>query len=309
MIQKAISTTIGTRNEGRFRTTSMTAEDQKKKLKAVLARDGKGMLSLASDLTKPAARKERPQRNIVALEQAVAGEVVGGEGLSRYCIRRSLRQIWRESKDVVGHYADAIRRGQIPADDPRREELLAIMRSDPQRVIYFDIETCGFSGSAVFLVGWCFWDGEDDFIVEQVLARDYAEEVGMIVAVAERFAKTDVLVSYNGKRFDLPSILERGTIHRVPVIEPPLHLDLLDHARARWKKQLSNCKLQTIEACICGRYRTGDIPGDQIPDAYHDFVKSGDARKMSVIIQHNLLDVVTLAQTAGHLIAGTNPGE
>ena len=35
--------------------------------------------------------------------------------------------------------------------------------------------------------------------------------------------------------------------------------------------------MQTLEQAICGRRRRGDIPGRDIPLAYHDFVRSGDA--------------------------------
>jgi uncharacterized protein YprB with RNaseH-like and TPR domain len=50
-----------------------------------------------------------------------------------------------------------------------------------------------------------------------------------------------------------------------------------------------------LEALICGRLRDSDIPGDQIPDAYHEFVRTGNAAEMAEVIHHNLLDLVTMA--------------
>ena len=74
------------------------------------------------------------------------------------------------------------------------------------------------------------------------------------------------------------------------------HFDLLHHARRRWKSQLPNCKLQTLERYICGRNRVGDIPGRDIPLAYHDYVRTGNTEQVRSILHHNALDLVTLLQ-------------
>ena len=55
-------------------------------------------------------------------------------------------------------------------------------------------------------------------------------------------------------------------------------------------------KLQTLEHRVCGRRRSGDIPGAEIPAAYHAFVRTGNAAEMSLIIKHNRLDLLTLAE-------------
>jgi len=76
----------------------------------------------------------------------------------------------------------------------------------------------------------------------------------------------------------------------------PRHLDLLHEARRRWKGQLPNCRLQTLESYLCRRVRSGDIPGGDIPEAYHRFVRDGDARRLRAICRHNLLDMLTMVQ-------------
>ena len=75
-----------------------------------------------------------------------------------------------------------------------------------------------------------------------------------------------------------------------------IHCDLLHHSRRRWKDKLPDCKLQTLERHICRRHRTDDIPGREIPSAYHDFVRSGDAWLIRSVLHHNALDLVTLLQ-------------
>ncbi|MCA9223198.1 MAG: ribonuclease H-like domain-containing protein [Planctomycetales bacterium] len=84
----------------------------------------------------------------------------------------------------------------------------------------------------------------------------------------------------------------------------PLHCDLLHHARRRWRGRLPNCKLQTLEQYLCGRRRSGDIPGHAIPAAYHEYVRSGDAWQMRSILHHNALDLVTLLQLAMYCATG-----
>lgn len=84
-------------------------------------------------------------------------------------------------------------------------------------------------------------------------------------------------------------------------IEPP-HLDLLHDARRRWKGRLANCRLQTLETHLCRRSRSGDIPGSEIPAAYHQFVRDGEAGQLQAILHHNLLDMLTMVQLVSLLL-------
>ena len=119
-----------------------------------------------------------------------------------------------------------------------------------------------------------------------------------MVTIAEIFAQNEVIVSYNGKSFDWPQIRDRYALHERgrELEKPPTHLDLVHHARRRWRRELPNCKLQTLEWYLCGRRRTGDIPGREIPQAYHDYVRTGDTKHARSILHHNALDLVTLLQ-------------
>jgi uncharacterized protein YprB with RNaseH-like and TPR domain len=62
------------------------------------------------------------------------------------------------------------------------------------------------------------------------------------------------------------------------------------------KGKTPNNRLQTLERFVLGRKRTGDIPGSEIPGAYHDFVRSGDARQMAAVIHHNRLDLLSMME-------------
>jgi len=214
-------------------------------------------------------------------------------------------------------FGAAIRRSAAALD----EALRPLVACDPHRITYLDIETCGLSGAPLFLVGLMRYR-DDALEVEQFLARDYAEERPVLAATRQVLAETQCLVTFNGKSFDVPFVAMRsvacGLFERVEV---PDHVDLLHASRRRWKRDLPNCRLQTLEQLICGRRRSGDIPGSDIPAAYHDFVRAcqpgtgpgfgGDdplrrsrsLRRMQTILHHNALDLVTMAELVVHILA------
>jgi uncharacterized protein YprB with RNaseH-like and TPR domain len=165
----------------------------------------------------------------------------------------------------------------------------------PGDFLFTDIETTGLGGSPLFLIGVMDWQN-DGLHVRQYLARDYAEEAAVIAFFIDQCAGRKMLVSFNGKTFDYPYIRLRAAATGVPFSLAPRHFDLLHEGRRLWRGKFADCKLQTLEYHICGRGRTGDIPGHLIPQAYHDFVRTGDAVQIADILTHNMLDLVTLAE-------------
>jgi hypothetical protein len=165
----------------------------------------------------------------------------------------------------------------------------------PERLLFLDLETAGLSSAPLFLIGMLIWTPEGA-VVRQYLARDYSEERAALELYMREAQERDVIVSFNGKSFDVPFVRVRATTNAVEYFEPPWHLDMLHVSRRAWKGQFKNYKLQTLEHRVCGRRRTGDIPGAEIPAAYHAFVRTGNAAEMSLIIKHNRLDLLTLAE-------------
>jgi len=204
-----------------------------------------------------------------------------------------------------------------------RSEARALVASFPDRALFLDLETCGLAGAALFLAG-CLRRIDGRLTVELLFARTYAEEKAVLVSLWERVRAQDVLVTFNGKSFDWPMVQDRSTRYLLGRVAgagpaggerhfqdgptrdgdrtsfpadtagPTVHVDILHHARRRWRGRLPNCKLQTLERYICGRRREGDIPGVQIPAAYQRFVQTGDPREMESVLFHNALDLVTL---------------
>jgi len=164
-------------------------------------------------------------------------------------------------------------------------------------LLFFDTETLGLGNAGVFLIGWLALS-QGRVVVEQALAQDYSEEAAILAAFARAAAGRSVLVSFNGKAFDMPLLSCRAGMWQVDLgrAERMPHVDLLYECRRRWSGSLPDCRLQTVEAALSGRARTDDVPGWQIPSVYDDFVISGDARPLGPILKHNMLDLLAMVR-------------
>jgi hypothetical protein len=179
----------------------------------------------------------------------------------------------------------------------------------PKRTIFIDLETTGLSGGAgtvAFLVGCGYFD-LGAFQVRQFLLTSYSAERALLGAVAEFFDGTDLIVTYNGKTFDVPVMETRWIFHRM---EMPLdgvpHFDMLHPARRLWRSRTAEasmddggCRLSTLERVLMGVRRVGDVPGFEIPSRFFRFLRSGDPRPLEPVLEHNRLDLVSLAAVTG----------
>src|SRR5262249_52561928 len=109
-----------------------------------------------------------------------------------------------------------------------------------RRTIFIDLETTGLSGGAgtlAFLVGGGFFD-LGAFQVRQFVLTSHAAERALLAAVADFFEGADLIVSYNGKTFDVPVMETRWMFHRIGMpLEGVPHFDMLHPARRLWKRR------------------------------------------------------------------------
>jgi len=240
------------------------------------------------------------------LESAAPGREVGREDERSYLIRLEGADI---DADAPGAAEGFVRvtdeplwhRTFTPGWVPPGDTVTA------ERVCFFDIETTGLSPATyVFLCGMMYVEG-GRFVVDQAFARDYAEERGMLLQVKETVSRFPLLVTYNGASFDIPFVKTRMAVGRIRFDRPFENIDLLPHARRAFRGILPNRRLETVERHLRGVERVGDIPGKEIPDAYHDFVRRGDARAIEHILYHNRMDLLAMAILLEHLARGRPP--
>lgn len=176
--------------------------------------------------------------------------------------------------------------------------------SDLLGAAFVDVETTGLTGGTgtyVFLVGiGTFEDGS--FHLRQFFLAHLGGETAMMAAVSEILADCRVIISFNGRRFDLPLLETRFTLSRLPRPTPGLaHLDLLYPTRHLYRRRLSSCRLASLETALLGVEREDDVPGWAIPGLYFDYLRQGRAEPLSTVFHHNTLDVLSLVALLGHL--------
>jgi uncharacterized protein YprB with RNaseH-like and TPR domain len=259
--------------------------------------------------------------------------------LCRHC--RNARREWREGGGqryliVDRTYHAGYRLGRVAVADclpergrwPRMELLLTEpMAGIPVGpALFLDLETTGLAGGAgtyAFLVG-CGWFDGGVFRVRQFVLTSFAAERALLEDVAALVHAAGLLVTYNGKTFDAPLIDTRFLFHRLAAPCTGLtHVDLLHPARRLWSPSRlqrsgkggrpaadldeggASCRLSLMEQAILGHVREGDVPGFEIPSRYFHFVRSGDARGLGGVLEHNRLDLLALAMLtarAGQLL-------
>jgi uncharacterized protein YprB with RNaseH-like and TPR domain len=180
-----------------------------------------------------------------------------------------------------------------------------LVRCKPQSFIFLDTETSGLAGGTgtyAFLIGIGKFTNTG-FNLSQFFMRDPFEEPSHLAAVLGALDDSRVLVTYNGKSFDVPLLNSRYISNGEP---PPLkkhyHIDLLHLARRLWRDRLPSRTLGSIEENILGAKRTeDDIPGWIVPSIYFDYIKTGDARPLTNVLYHNAMDIISLATLLNHV--------
>ena len=167
---------------------------------------------------------------------------------------------------------------------------------DFEQCLFLDTETTGLAGGAgtvVFMVGLGFFDNAE-FVLEQIFLRCYAEEPAALVHTAQRLQEHPQLVTFVGKSFDRHRIAARMAVHKLRSgVLTSRHLDLYYMARRRWRDQLPDVKLQTVERFKLGVQRVDDMPGSAAPIAFLDWIRDGTGA-VDRVFEHNRLDVLTL---------------
>jgi uncharacterized protein len=244
------------------------------------------------------------------VEPLRVGEVLGGRPVSTR---------FGECLIIDRRYESNRRHGDVliedcqvsTADSLRVLDPSLLVETDLRRTVFIDLETTGLSGGAgtvAFLVGCGFFD-IGAFQVRQFLLTSFTAERALLEAVSQFVEDADLIVTYNGKTFDVPVMETRWGFHRM---EMPLdgvpHFDALHAARRLWKTRAEDpsttlragaagdgCRLTALERALFDVRRIGDVPGFEIPSRFFRFLRSGDPRPLEPVLEHNRLDLVSLA--------------
>jgi uncharacterized protein YprB with RNaseH-like and TPR domain len=165
---------------------------------------------------------------------------------------------------------------------------------DHENFKFMDIETLGLSNVPIILIGVAEIKGKS-IVSSQYLLRDKSEEPSILEGFYTHLDDDSVYVTYNGASFDLPFIKNRSNFYRMNYEYDIANYDLIYPARRLWRNKLPNCKLTTIEKHLFGIERVDDVPGPHIPGYYETFLKENNIGPLIPIIEHNRMDIVSLA--------------
>jgi uncharacterized protein YprB with RNaseH-like and TPR domain len=253
-----------------------------------LLRTGGGNLQPQPPASGTAGRQDSPQ----------AGEssVLLRDQLQLVCQQRPEGIVWRRDDLAAEQTAPPEPWPALTALLPRAD-LLAARASD---LLFLDTETTGLvggTGSLAFLIGLGWWT-DAGFQLRQFFLSGPHLEVPMLAALGELLPAFRIVVTFNGRAFDLPLLRTRFLLARLanPLGEL-VSWDLLPAVRRLWGRRLPNCRQQTLESSVCGRRRgAGDIEGSQIPQTYFSFLRHGQWRQLPLVLEHNRRDLIGMAE-------------
>lgn len=176
-----------------------------------------------------------------------------------------------------------------------------------KKTLFLDTETTGLSGGAgtcAFLIGVGFLNQEDgSFTLRQFFMNDFDEEHAMLTEISNFAKQFDLLVTYNGKSYDIPLLTSRFIFNGISSPFPEIyHLDILHSVRRLWNHRLPNCSLLSAEKYIVRKTREGDIPGFMIPHIFFEYLKSKEKEPLKPVFYHNREDILTMVALINEMV-------
>ena len=159
----------------------------------------------------------------------------------------------------------------------------------PLRFATFDIETTGLDASYGRILCACFkFTDEED--VRTVVSRRYKDEPRALRQIHALYKKADVIVTWNGKLFDLPFVNARTMIRRKEaqcphILDPSKkHIDLMYMSK---KLRTRGNRMDGAAKDLAGKNQKYDVEAEEWVRAV-----DGDRRAFDRIVRHCEVDVV-----------------
>lgn len=160
-----------------------------------------------------------------------------------------------------------------------------------------DIETTGLNASrSKFILGGLY--EPDGKTMHQFFAQRQAEEKAALTEFMKQVSALDMVVTYNGRHFDLPFMKKRMEALDIEGSLPynlDLYLVLNGHSPIR--KFVPNLKQKTVENYMgLWSTRADEISGAESVTLYNTYEKTGDEALEEKILLHNSDDVLQLTR-------------
>ena len=164
---------------------------------------------------------------------------------------------------------------------------------EPSGLLFFDIETTGFSAfsSALYLIGAVYLkDGV--FMLRQWFSESLSDELPLLRSFFDFALQFKTLVHFNGEGFDLRYLADTASQYgiRSPLSELA-SFDILKQLRkSRSLLELSSMRQKSIERFL-RIDREDRYSGGELIAVYEAFLKSGDEELKKLLLLHNAEDL------------------
>lgn len=170
-------------------------------------------------------------------------------------------------------------------------------------LLFFDLETTGLGSSEQvypFLIG-----AARPLSAETELSTWFADTPAgeeEILSQFVEFASGRVLVSFNGKSFDLPLVIRRCEKYGIRnELSRALHIDLFHTIRRIFPEKPA--RLTDAETRLLQFSRPDDISGAAVAQGYFEYLRFGKTDLRQAILRHNESDVLSLVSLLARVSA------
>jgi uncharacterized protein len=281
----------------------MDLKERLNRLTSISKTEERSRPEVLNDLRQKLDRLLEPRKvctkTLLPIEKLLKGETISTPEGETFLVEKHFPSDFRYGEMSLSEILDL---PTYPAHLLSRDERLKNL--DLRRTVFIDTETTGLTGgtgTVAFLIGLGFFQ-EDTFLIRQLFMRDYSEERASLGLLKKMLEPFQFLITFNGRHYDIPLLETRFILSRTPsgIKEMP-NFDLLFPSRKIWKGAYDNCRLVTLETNLLGMRREDDIPSEWIPQLYFDYLRTGDARKIHGVFEHNQMDILAMVGLTGRI--------
>lgn len=212
---------------------------------------------------------------------------------------------WHVADDLTEKFVEEAYLQGFQIDIPPARKLTRSLQSG--NGCTFDIETTGLREDPnAHLVSACIGLSKEDPLEFWVEDPDHEKQA--LLQLMELLAGMEVIITWNGDRFDIPFLNHRFQAHDIPFqIHAAQSLDLFKIAeKMKAAGIIPAAGLQVVER-FYGIVRPDQLPGRYVPARYASYLQSKDPSIKQEILQHNREDVLFLLMLSPFIYQGTIP--
>lgn len=173
------------------------------------------------------------------------------------------------------------------------------------KIAIMDIETTGLSPekSEVIIGGYAIpsLDGKDNIKIVQYFSEKIEDEKELLKKFTKDLKSFDLIITYNGDKFDIPFLSKRLKYHKLPPLDlymcQSLDLYYILNKHSSLRKFLPNLKQKTVETYMnLWINREDEITGAQSINLYYEYLNTKSKDIEEKILLHNKDDLLQLTR-------------